>query len=213
MIRWMCVYTKLDRIRNEVIREKAVVALIEEKLRETIFRWFEHVKRRSVNAPVWRCNTINLIHCRRRWGRSKMSWNEVIRGDLKYMELTEDMAQDKKFWWIRIRTGCAQVISSRLLDVLVVLLVSHTCITLLHCFLLEYRLRWLGFIAHQCLRLKVRIYTLLLCFLNPNLACFVYLLTLFLQKRFSKCSSFSFKKKEKKFWTYWKRSLYLQVCL
>jgi len=36
-----------------------------------------------------------------------MSWNEVIRGDLKYMGLTEDMAQDRKLWRARIRTGCA----------------------------------------------------------------------------------------------------------
>ena len=34
MIRWMCGYTKLDRIRNEVIREKVGVAPIEDKMRE-----------------------------------------------------------------------------------------------------------------------------------------------------------------------------------
>jgi len=75
-----------------VIREKVRVAPIEEKLRETRLRLFGHVKRRGVNAPVRRCNAINLIHCRRRRGRSKMSWNEVIRGDLKSMGLTEDIA-------------------------------------------------------------------------------------------------------------------------
>jgi len=36
-----------------------------------------------------------------------MSWNEVIRGDLKHMGLTEDTAQDRKFWRARIRTGYA----------------------------------------------------------------------------------------------------------
>jgi len=38
MIRWMCGYIRLDRIRNDVIREKAGVAPIEEKLRETSLR-------------------------------------------------------------------------------------------------------------------------------------------------------------------------------
>jgi len=59
----MCGYTRLDRIRNEVIREKVRVATIEEKLRETRLRWFGHVKRRGVNAPARRCEAINLTHC------------------------------------------------------------------------------------------------------------------------------------------------------
>ena len=56
----MCGYTRLDRIRYVVIREKAVVTPLEEKMRETRLRWFDHVKRRSVNAPVRRCEVINI---------------------------------------------------------------------------------------------------------------------------------------------------------
>jgi len=50
MIRWMCSYTRLDRVRNAVIREKVGVAPLEQKIRESRLRWFEHVKKRSVNA-------------------------------------------------------------------------------------------------------------------------------------------------------------------
>jgi len=32
-----------------------------------------------------------------------MSWNEVIRSDLKYMGLTKDMAQDRNLWQSRIK--------------------------------------------------------------------------------------------------------------
>jgi len=35
MIRWMCGFIRLDKIRNEVIIEKVGVVPIEEKLRET----------------------------------------------------------------------------------------------------------------------------------------------------------------------------------
>ena len=35
MIRWMCSYTRMDRIRNVVIRDLVKVALIEDKMRET----------------------------------------------------------------------------------------------------------------------------------------------------------------------------------
>ena len=38
MIRWLYGYTKLDRIMNEVIREKIGVAPIEDKRRETRLR-------------------------------------------------------------------------------------------------------------------------------------------------------------------------------
>ena len=55
MVRWMCGFTRLDRIRNGVIRGLAKVAPIEEQMRESRLRWFGHMKRRSVAAPVRRC--------------------------------------------------------------------------------------------------------------------------------------------------------------
>ncbi|KAL6576845.1 hypothetical protein OROMI_011121 [Orobanche minor] len=54
MLRWMCGHTKKDRLRNEVIREKVRVASIEDKMMENRLRWFGHVRRRPVDAPVRR---------------------------------------------------------------------------------------------------------------------------------------------------------------
>jgi len=59
MIRWMYGYTRMDRIRNEVIRDLVKMAPIEDKMRETRLRWFGYVERRSVDGPVRRCETIN----------------------------------------------------------------------------------------------------------------------------------------------------------
>ena len=95
MIRWMCGFTRIDRIRNGVIRDLAKVAPIEDEMRETRLRWFGHVKRRSVEAPVRRCKMINIPEGRRGRGRSKKSLDEVIREDMKVVGLTEDMAQDR----------------------------------------------------------------------------------------------------------------------
>jgi len=103
MIRWMCSYTRLDRIRSVVIRERVGIAPLEDKLRETRLRWFGHVKRRSIDALLTRCDAINFVHYRRGRGRLKMSWNEVIRSDMKFMGLTEDMAQEKNLWRSRIK--------------------------------------------------------------------------------------------------------------
>jgi len=103
MIRWMCGCTRLDRHRNVVIREKMGVAPIEEKLREIRWRWFRYVKR-SVGASVRSCEEINLQHCKRGRGRPKMSWNEVVRGDMKCLGLMEDMAQDRNTLRAKIKT-------------------------------------------------------------------------------------------------------------
>jgi len=73
MIRWMCGYSRLDRIRNGVIRDLVKVAPIGDKLRETRLQWFGHVKRRSVDAPVSRCERINIPEGRRGRGRPKKS--------------------------------------------------------------------------------------------------------------------------------------------
>jgi len=96
-------YTRLDRIKNMVIREQVGVTPLEDKLRETKLRWFGHVKRRSVDALVRRGEVIDLSHCMRGRGQSKMSWNAIIISDMKFMELTEDMAQDKNLLRSRIK--------------------------------------------------------------------------------------------------------------
>jgi len=72
MIRWICGHTRLDKIRNEVIRRKTGVASIEDKLREARLRWFGHIRRRNTNAPVRRCERIDRPNYRSR-GRPNKS--------------------------------------------------------------------------------------------------------------------------------------------
>ena len=82
----------MDRVRNCVIRDLAKVAPIEEKMRESRLRWFDHVKRRSTAAPVRTCELIDLLGGKRGRGRPKKNLDEVIREDLKVVDLTEDLA-------------------------------------------------------------------------------------------------------------------------
>ena len=86
-----------------MIRKRVGIAPLENKLKESRLKWFRRVKRRSVDAPVRRCKAINLLHYRRGRGRPKMSWNEVIRSDMNFMGLTEDMAQDRNLRRSRIK--------------------------------------------------------------------------------------------------------------
>ncbi|XP_070046951.1 uncharacterized protein [Nicotiana tomentosiformis] len=105
MLRWMCGYTKLDRIRNEAIHDKVGVATIEDKIREARLKWFGHVRRRSTDALVKRCERLTLEGLRRGRCRPKKRWGEVIRQDMAQLQLTEDMTLDRKIWRSRIRVA------------------------------------------------------------------------------------------------------------
>ena len=56
-----------------------------------------------MDAPVRRCETINIPIGFRGRGRPKKSLDEVIRGDLKVVGLMENMTQDRRFWRDRIK--------------------------------------------------------------------------------------------------------------
>ena len=105
MIRWMCGHTRSDRIRNGVIRGKIGVASIEDKIREIRLRWFGHIRRRSMDAPVRRCENIDRLDYKRSRGRPKKSWCEVIRIDLKTLGLVEDMTHDRALWRSKIKVA------------------------------------------------------------------------------------------------------------
>lgn len=67
----MCGHTRINRIRNEDIRDKVGVASIEDQMRAARLRWFEHAKRRHTDAPVRRCERLALVSFRRGKGRLK----------------------------------------------------------------------------------------------------------------------------------------------
>ncbi|KAL6564650.1 hypothetical protein OROMI_016100 [Orobanche minor] len=95
MLRWMCGHTKKDRLRNEVIREKVRVASIEDKMMENRLRWFGHVRRRPVDAPVRRLEswgTSNIVKGR---GRPKKTWIKLIENDMRFLGIRESMVEPR----------------------------------------------------------------------------------------------------------------------
>ncbi|VFQ76974.1 unnamed protein product [Cuscuta campestris] len=71
MLRWMSGKTSWDRISNEVIRRQVGMAPEEDTLRDARLRWFGHVRRRDVDAPVRRCERITVIRGSRGRGRPR----------------------------------------------------------------------------------------------------------------------------------------------
>lgn len=71
MLRWMCGHTWMDQIKNEVICDIVGVVPMDEKMREARLRWFGHMKRRSVDAPIRRCERLLVLGLQRSKGISK----------------------------------------------------------------------------------------------------------------------------------------------
>ncbi|XP_070005739.1 uncharacterized protein [Nicotiana sylvestris] len=110
ILRWMCGHTKKDKIRNEVIRDMMGLAPVKDKLRESRLRWFRHVKRRDIAAPVKRSERLTVASLRKGRGRSKKYWSEVIRQDMSMLQLTEDLTFDRKVWKTSIRVEGSKVL-------------------------------------------------------------------------------------------------------
>ncbi len=105
MLRWMSGHTRKDRIHNEVIRGKLGVAPIEDKMREHRLRWFGHLQRRPLEAPVRRCEAWDVEPIKRGRGRPKKCWKETIKRDLKYLDLTPQMTQHRSEWRQKIHVA------------------------------------------------------------------------------------------------------------
>ena len=102
MLRWMCGKTRMDKVRNEDICSLVGVAPIEDKMRENRLRWFGHIGLRPTDAPVRRVEKIDIVQGKKLRGRPKMTWMEVVKKDMKLLELEERMVADRNVWKRRI---------------------------------------------------------------------------------------------------------------
>jgi hypothetical protein len=83
MLRWICSHTRRDRVRNDDIRERLGVAPVEEKLVQHRLRWFGHIQRRSVEAPIRNGVIRRTDNEKRGKGTSNLTWEGSVKRDLK----------------------------------------------------------------------------------------------------------------------------------
>ena len=68
MLRWMCIVTEKDKIRNELIEGTVKVADISSKMQERRLKWYGHVMRRDGNYVGRRVIEMEVPgHKRRGW--------------------------------------------------------------------------------------------------------------------------------------------------
>jgi hypothetical protein len=76
MLRWICCHTRRNRVRNDDIRERLVVAPVEEKLVQHRLRWFGHMQRKPMEAPI-RNGVIRRTNNKKRQGMTKLDMRGV----------------------------------------------------------------------------------------------------------------------------------------
>ena len=95
MLRWMCGHTRKDRVQNDDIRDRAGVAPIEEKLVQHRLRWYGHIHRRPLEAPVHSGWLKRAENVKRSWARPNLTWKESAKRDLKDWSITKELAMDR----------------------------------------------------------------------------------------------------------------------
>jgi hypothetical protein len=102
MLRMMCGVTRRDRIENEYVRENLGVESICDRLAQGRLRWYGHVMRRQADdvvKKVWKEEQGG----KRGRGRPELTWDAVIRRDMKERGLEDSMVWDRHEWRLSIR--------------------------------------------------------------------------------------------------------------
>ena len=97
MLRWSLGWTRRDKVKNEKIRRMTNVSQMPVKARESRLRWFGHVKRRQdeyVGEQVLKME----VGGKRRRGRPKRRWMDVVNDDMRLVGLEEEDAMDRRLW-------------------------------------------------------------------------------------------------------------------
>ena len=104
MLRFSLGVTRMDKIRNEYIRGTAQVGKFGEKTREARLRWYGHLRRKDDGYIKRRMLRMELPGKRKR-GRPKRRFMDVVKEDMAEVEVTEEDTVDRNNWRRKIHCG------------------------------------------------------------------------------------------------------------
>ena len=104
MLRFTMGVTKKDKIRNEHIRSTVKVERLGMKMRESRLRWYGDVMRRDQEYVGRKMMEMELPGKRRR-GRPKRRFLDVVKEDMKEVGVKEMDIKDRKMCRMMIRCG------------------------------------------------------------------------------------------------------------
>ncbi|VDP06762.1 unnamed protein product [Heligmosomoides polygyrus] len=97
MLRWTAGVTRMDRIRNDAIRQKFCFAPITDKMREARLRWYGHVLRGKKDS-VRKIGLKFEVVGKQPRGRPTQRWLYTLHADLKIAGVYPDLALDRERW-------------------------------------------------------------------------------------------------------------------
>ena len=97
MLRYLAGVRLQDRVPSEVVAGGCGLRQISEVLRTRRLRWYGHVKRREEGEALaiardW------TVEGRRPRGRLRKTWIDNVREDMRILNLTDDMTEDRQMW-------------------------------------------------------------------------------------------------------------------
>ena len=104
MVRFAMGVTRKDKIRNDHIRSTIKVEWLGMKMREGRLRWYEHVMRRDQEYVGRKMMEMELPGKRRR-GRPKKRFLDVVKEDMGEVGAKETDVEDRKVWRMMICCG------------------------------------------------------------------------------------------------------------
>ena len=104
MLRFAMGVTRKDKIRNEHIRSTVKVEELGMKMREDRLRWYGHVTRRDQEYVGRKMMKMELPGKRRR-GRPKRRFLDVVKEDMGKVGAKETDVEDRNMWRMMIRCG------------------------------------------------------------------------------------------------------------
>ena len=104
MLRFTMGVTRKDKIRNEHIRSTVKVERLGMKMREGRLRWYGNVMRRDQEYVGRKMMEMGLPGKRRR-GRPKRRFLDVVKKDMGEVGAKETDVKDRKIWRMMIRCG------------------------------------------------------------------------------------------------------------
>ena len=104
MLRFAMGVTRKDKIRNEHIRSSIKVERLGMKMREGRLRWYGHVLKRDQEYVGRKMMEIEIPEKRKR-GRPKKRFLDVVKEDTGEVGAKETDVEDRKMWRMMIRCG------------------------------------------------------------------------------------------------------------
>lgn len=95
MIHWICDVRNKDRIDSNTLAKKLKINSIAEALRGRRLRWYDHVQRND--GWLRRCTEI-VVDGRRGRGRSRRTWSDCTKEDLRCRRLEGTNVEDRNAW-------------------------------------------------------------------------------------------------------------------